>query len=99
MLDHTAMITDGGPKKRLAWIVEYAATQYTISERNCTKPFNPLLGETYELIIDDFEFLSEQVSHHPPVTSSYCRSKKTKYLLYTNQKTNTKFRAYYFDFN
>uniref|UniRef100_A0A3Q3FZR4 Oxysterol-binding protein n=1 Tax=Labrus bergylta TaxID=56723 RepID=A0A3Q3FZR4_9LABR len=35
------------------------------------KPFNPLLGETYELIRDDlgFRWVSEQVSHHPPVSA------------------------------
>jgi hypothetical protein len=31
------------------------------------KPFNPLLGETYELVTADFRFISECVSHHPPV--------------------------------
>jgi hypothetical protein len=29
------------------------------------KPFNPLLGETYELVSDDFVFLSEKVQHMP----------------------------------
>mmetsp|Transcript_29606 Transcript_29606/g.28830 ORF Transcript_29606/g.28830 Transcript_29606/m.28830 type:complete len:197 (+) Transcript_29606:1364-1954(+) len=40
-----------------------------------TKPFNALLGETYEYVDDKYEFLSEQVSHHPPCTVYYCRSK------------------------
>ena len=35
------------------------------------KPFNPLLGETYELIKDDLKIICEQVSHHPPVTCYY----------------------------
>ncbi|RUS88311.1 hypothetical protein EGW08_003949, partial [Elysia chlorotica] len=37
------------------------------------KPFNPLLGETYELNRPDlgFRFVGEQVSHHPPVTAFY----------------------------
>jgi hypothetical protein len=77
----------------------YAAAQLTICERNCTKPFNPLLGETYEYATDDFEFLSEQVSHHPPVTANYCRGRKTKYVLYNNQKTNTKFTGKSLDFH
>lgn len=35
------------------------------------KPFNPLLGETYELVRDDlgFRVVCEQVSHHPPVSA------------------------------
>ena len=36
------------------------------------KPFNPLLGETYELVTPKFRFYSEQVSHHPPIMSMVC---------------------------
>lgn len=35
------------------------------------KPFNPLLGETYEYIEDDLKILVEQVSHHPPISSFF----------------------------
>lgn len=38
------------------------------------KPFNPLLGETYEYIDGDIKSVFEQVSHHPPVTALYCES-------------------------
>ena len=31
------------------------------------KPFNSLLGETYELVTPKFRFISEMVSHHPPI--------------------------------
>lgn len=33
------------------------------------KPFNPILGETYEFVSKDFRFVAEQVSHHPPITA------------------------------
>ncbi len=34
------------------------------------KPFNPLLGETFEIYEDGkFYFIGEQVSHHPPVSA------------------------------
>lgn len=33
------------------------------------KPFNPLLGETYELEREEFKIICEQVSHHPPVSA------------------------------
>ena len=33
------------------------------------KPFNPLLGETYELEHSDFRVICEQVCHHPPVSA------------------------------
>jgi len=47
----------------------------TILEKNNTKPFNPLLGETYECDRrDDMGWwsISEQVSHHPPMAAQYC---------------------------
>ena len=28
-----------------------------------------MLGETYELVMDDFKYISEQVSHHPPISA------------------------------
>jgi hypothetical protein len=41
-----------------------------IGQRNrIKKPFNPILGETFELVNDRFRFMAEQVSHHPPITA------------------------------
>ncbi|TRY88837.1 hypothetical protein DNTS_016927 [Danionella cerebrum] len=50
----------------------YSSTYY----RAGSKPFNPLLGETYECIREDkgFCFFSEQVSHHPPISACHCES-------------------------
>ncbi len=45
--------------KRLAYVATYVITNLTCLERNATKPFNPMLGETYELITDDFRFIAE----------------------------------------
>lgn len=39
-----------------------------------TKPFNSLLGETYEILEEDFELICEQLSHHPPVSGLYCKT-------------------------
>lgn len=33
------------------------------------KPFNPLLGETYQGLIDGCPLYAEQISHHPPISS------------------------------
>jgi hypothetical protein len=64
---------DENALKRLAYIGVFAISMNTNLERTNTKPFNPLLGETYELVTDRFSFLSEQVSHHPPITAVYCK--------------------------
>ena len=33
------------------------------------KPFNPILGETFQAFICGCPFYAEQISHHPPVSS------------------------------
>jgi len=35
-----------------------------------------LLGETYELSNDSFDFFAEQISHHPPISAWICRGRK-----------------------
>ena len=97
ILDKTEKLEDVA--HRLAYLSVYCAAQMTIAERNCTKPFNPILGETYELVTDEIEYLSEQVSHHPPITAIYCRGKKTNYVLSNLQKTNTKFTGKFMEFH
>lgn len=42
---------------------------YYFSKMRLKKPFNPILGETFEFVQDKYIFLSEQVSHHPPITA------------------------------
>ena len=57
-------------------------------EKSNKKPFNPLLGETYELKGPTFEFLAEQVSHHPPITATHINGYKG-YRLWTNYRPIT----------
>lgn len=33
------------------------------------KPFNPILGETYQCWIDGCPIYFEQISHHPPIAA------------------------------
>ncbi len=77
--------------RRLALIAVHQVSALSIAEKITTKPFNPLLGETFEMKTDQFEYLAEQVSHHPPVAACYCRGKN--YTFYTCQKTNTSFNG------
>jgi hypothetical protein len=35
------------------------------------KPFNPLLGETYQGLINQCPIYLEQISHHPPISSYF----------------------------
>ena len=43
---------------------------FTINTRT-KKPFNPLLNETWEYYTDKFQYVSEQVSHHPPIAACF----------------------------
>ncbi|KAJ3135572.1 Oxysterol-binding protein- protein 3 [Physocladia obscura] len=65
----------------------YASTVH----RAGRKPFNPLLGETYECIRPDkgFKFIAEKVSHHPPVMS--CFAESPKYTFYQDNLVKSKF--------
>ena len=57
MLDRACREKD--PAMRLALVAVHSTTAMSICERTATKPFNPLLGETYEFVNDDFEYLAE----------------------------------------
>ena len=37
------------------------------------KPFNPILGETFQAKIGDADLYMEQTSHHPPVFNYYIK--------------------------
>ncbi|KAF9887157.1 Oxysterol-binding protein [Aspergillus nanangensis] len=56
--------------ERLMYVTAYALSTLSsnrVRERAIRKPFNPMLGETYELVREDlgFRFLAEKVSHRP----------------------------------
>jgi len=40
------------------------------------KPFNPILGETFQARIGGYKVVAEQTSHHPPITHFEMYSKK-----------------------
>ena len=48
-----------------------------------------MLGETFEILTDDFKFVSEQVSHHPPISAS-C-GYNSDYEVYTHTEVKGKF--------
>jgi hypothetical protein len=62
------------PNQRLLHVAAFAVSYFScnrVRERAIRKPFNPMLGETYELVRGDaetpgnFRFLAEKVSHRP----------------------------------
>jgi hypothetical protein len=63
LLDKAAEVDD--PYERMVYIAAFAVSGYGSSYfRAGSKPFNPILGETYECIREDkgFRFIAEQVT-------------------------------------
>ena len=45
-----------------------------ILQLQITKPFNPILGETFECMLGGIPFYMEQISHHPPISAVYAKT-------------------------
>lgn len=68
---------DSGEKiLRIAAFAASYLSSIRIKVRSSRKPFNPLLGETFELVREDkgFRLISEKVSHRPPVFALFAES-------------------------
>ncbi|KAM0749584.1 hypothetical protein T439DRAFT_327262 [Meredithblackwellia eburnea MCA 4105] len=77
LLHRAAATTD--PIERLTLVAVFAISGTSGNKyRSSRKPFNPLLGETFELIRSDkgFKFVSEKVSHHPPILAFHTEGAK-----------------------
>ena len=61
---------------RIQCVAAFAISPYAATDGRTSKPFNPLLGETFEYTNREFGYrvLCEQVSHHPPISALYCES-------------------------
>uniref|UniRef100_A0A1E1X3D1 Oxysterol-binding protein n=1 Tax=Amblyomma aureolatum TaxID=187763 RepID=A0A1E1X3D1_9ACAR len=68
------------PIDRIELVTAFAVSALASNLERLSKPFNPLLGETYELVRDDvgFRMVCEQVSHHPPVSAFHAESSHFK---------------------
>uniref|UniRef100_A0AAR5Q6X2 Oxysterol-binding protein n=1 Tax=Dendroctonus ponderosae TaxID=77166 RepID=A0AAR5Q6X2_DENPD len=90
LLDRAANTED--PYERMVLVAAFAVSAYaSTSSRAGNKPFNPLLGETYECIREDrgFKFIAEQVSHHPPISTCYAES--ANFTFWQDARIKTKF--------
>ncbi|PVV03842.1 hypothetical protein BB560_001653 [Smittium megazygosporum] len=77
---------------RLMCVVGFAMSSYIPSKfRVGYKPFNPMLGETFEIVRPDlgFRFVSEKVSHHPMVVA--CHADSPNYIFYQDCNVKSRF--------
>uniref|UniRef100_A0A3Q3VKY8 Oxysterol-binding protein n=1 Tax=Mola mola TaxID=94237 RepID=A0A3Q3VKY8_MOLML len=80
------------PYQRMVYIAAFAISGYsTATFRNRYKPFNPVLGETFECIREDrgFRLISEQVCHHPPISA--CHADSDNFSFWQDQRWKNKF--------
>ncbi|CAE7123812.1 unnamed protein product [Rhizoctonia solani] len=68
LLDEAVAASD--PIDRIALVAAFAVSGYACTlHRASRKPFNPMLGETFEDI--RLGFIAEKVSHHPPIMACH----------------------------
>uniref|UniRef100_A0A672RB06 Oxysterol-binding protein n=1 Tax=Sinocyclocheilus grahami TaxID=75366 RepID=A0A672RB06_SINGR len=80
------------PFERMVYVAVFSISGYAwASWRNRYKPFNPVLGETYENVREDhgFHYIAEQVSHHPPVSA--CHAESDNFSFWQDQRWKNKF--------
>lgn len=98
LLDTAASLVND-PGARMVYIAAYAASSYSSTIDRIAKPFNPLLGETFEYCRPDkgYRMFSEQVSHHPPVGALMAESARWDFYGASNVKS--KFNGRSFEIN
>ena len=76
LLDKAASASN--PIDRMKYVAGFFISSTSIHVCRLSKPFNPLLGETFEYVSSDkfFRICCEQVSHHPPISAYHAESIK-----------------------
>uniref|UniRef100_A0A669BLB1 Oxysterol-binding protein n=1 Tax=Oreochromis niloticus TaxID=8128 RepID=A0A669BLB1_ORENI len=65
--------------EQMCYVAAFTVSSYSTTVHRTGKPFNPLLGETFELDRHrecGYRSLCEQVSHHPPAAAHHAFSEK-----------------------
>uniref|UniRef100_A0A671EQA5 Oxysterol-binding protein n=1 Tax=Rhinolophus ferrumequinum TaxID=59479 RepID=A0A671EQA5_RHIFE len=83
--------------EQMCLVAAFSVSSYSTTVHRIAKPFNPMLGETFELDrLDEMGLrsLCEQVSHHPPAAAHYVFS-KNGWSLWQEITISSKFRGKY----
>ncbi|XP_058257792.1 oxysterol-binding protein-related protein 1 isoform X1 [Hemibagrus wyckioides] len=96
-MEHTYLIQQANDStdsiERMKCVAAFAVSAVASQWERTGKPFNPLLGETYELVREDlgFRVISEQVSHHPPVSAFHAEGLQTDFVFHGSIYPKLKF--------
>ena len=77
---------------QIAYISAFIIGELFLSLNRNLKPFNPIIGETYEYFDNEknFRYCSEQVSHNPQITAFF--GETPDFALYGDTKNSTSFK-------
>ena len=75
----------------MIYVAVFNMTQYKCTLNRVSKPFNPMLGETFEIQRPDYRFIAEQVQHHPPVSACFAQNNQKDYQYFMNTNYKTQF--------
>jgi hypothetical protein len=85
-LEKAAMISD--KLERIKLITTYYITAFHFSLA-LTKPFNPIIGETFQAKVGNNLVYLEQTSHHPPISHYYVKNPNFVSYGYINIEPST----------
>jgi hypothetical protein len=81
--------TQSDSLRRMAYVSVFNAAQFNGIVGRKLKPFNAILGETYEYIVDNYKFFSEQVDYHV----SACHAESESYEMHFGTSLTSHFWA------
>ncbi|KAF8523108.1 hypothetical protein BU17DRAFT_43974 [Hysterangium stoloniferum] len=88
--------SESGPEERFIRVLQYYLSGWHIKPKGVKKPYNPILGEFFRCKYDYPDgtqgfYISEQVSHHPPVSAYFYISPANKVRFTGELKPKSKF--------
>jgi len=68
----------------ILYVGVFSLSTFGCSIQRTSKPFNPMLGETFEYVDErrSIKFVGEQVSHHPPITACFVEDENFEMTAY-----------------
>lgn len=84
-LEKAGESTDPIQRVKYSSIYALAKLHLTVAQQ---KPFNPILGETFQCSLLDTQMYLEQTSHHPPRSNFYCIGKHFKIYGFEEPEAN-----------
>ena len=67
--------------ERMKWVTTYLISCLHMSVIQL-KPFNPIIGETFQCRIGDIDIYIEQTVNHPITLNIYCKEKNNNFIIY-----------------